>query len=243
MIETKSLSHTVRLFATSLCWTDLFKPVMYCSYHGDLKKIPFWYKKEKGHSCVTDLKLSLDELLGKMKSNTRNEIRRAEREGCAFAVEDGVQNFIPFYNSFCDSKGFADQVSEARLGKFKHLLVTKSMKGETVLAMHVTQLDPIGKTALLILSGSQRLDADADQKLIGWGNRFLHYKDLEWLKAQGYEIYDWCGVCLDPNDPRYSIGQFKLGLGGTVVESWTLRTPLYVFLERAHDLVRKLRSK
>ena len=43
MIETKSITHTIRLFAKSLSWTDLFKVVMYCSYRGDKEIIPFYY--------------------------------------------------------------------------------------------------------------------------------------------------------------------------------------------------------
>ena len=231
MIETKCLTHTIRLFAERLSWLDLFRPVMYCSYRGDKNRIPSYYSVIKGHSCVTDLTLSLENILKAMKSNTRNEIRRAEKEGCEFCVVDNISEFIPFYNEFCKSKGFPDYVSEARLGKFEHIIVTKVVCNDMTLAMHVTQLDPNGGVSLLILSGSMRLTENVDRKLIGWGNRYLHFKDLEWLKAQGYKVYDWSGVCLEPTDPRYSIGQFKLSFGGAIVESWTLKSPLFAFLE------------
>lgn len=243
MIETKSFTHTVRLFADSLRWTDIFRVVMYCSYRGDKEKIPFYYSIDKGASCETDLRLPLDELMGMMKSNTRNEIRRAEREGCRFVIDKDFSDFIPFYNSFCDSKGFHDYVSHRRMAKFHNLLVTRVVCGDVVLAMHVTQLDPVGKVALLILSGSQRLDAGANTKLIGWGNRFLHFKELEWLKSQGYELYDWSGVCLDKNNPQYSIGQFKLSFGGRIVDSWTLKSPLFVFLEKCRHFARTLSKR
>ena len=174
-----------------------------------------------------------------MKSNTRNEIRRAEREGCRFEIDKDASDFIPFYNSFCDSKGFPDYVNARRLSKFKSLLITRVVCGDTVLAMHATQLDPVGKIALLILSGSQRLDVGANSKLIGWGNRYLHFKEIEWLKQQGYETYDWSGVCLDPNNPQHTIGQFKLSFGGEVVDSWTLKSPLYVLLEHARSVIRR----
>lgn len=231
MIETKAWTHTIRLFADSVKWTDIFRVVMYCSYRGDKKKIPCWFSIVKGMSAVTDLKMQMVDILGKMKSNTRNEIRRAEKEGCEFAINNDVAKFIPFYNAFCKSKGFPDYVSMGRLSKFKNLLITSVSHGGSILAMHATQLDPASKTALLILSGSQRLDAGVDKKMIGWGNRYLHYKDLELLKAQGYEVYDWSGVCMDPSDPRYSIGQFKLSFGGDVVDAWTLKSPMYRLLE------------
>lgn len=242
MIEARSFTHTIRIFATKVHWTDLFRPVAYFNYCGDPTGIPFWYQKSKDHSCVTDLRLPMEELLGRMKSNTRNEIRRAVREGCSFSVVTDYGEFIPFYNDFCKNKGFADHVSVARLRKFPKLLITKSMKDGKILAMHATQLDPENNIAILILSGSQRLDDNADRKLIGWGNRYLHYKDLEWLKNHGYNRYDWSGVCLDPDDSRYSIGQFKLSFGGDIVDSWTLRTPLYVILEHVRNMMKKYQS-
>ena len=243
MIEIKSPTHTLRLFAGHLQWSDVFRVVMYCSYRGDKSRIPFFYSIDKGASCETDLRPSLTEIMAKMKSNTRNEIRRAEREECRFAIDDGFDEFIPFYNAFCDSKGYGDHVSRARLSKFKNILVTRVVCGDDTLAMHVTQLDPTGKIAILVLSGSQRLGKGVNTKLIGWGNRYLHFKELEWLKEHGYETYDWSGVCLDPHNPQHTIGQFKLSFGGTLVESWTLKSPLYAFLEKTRDLFRRLRNK
>jgi len=242
MIETRSLTHTCRLFADKLSWTDMFRVILYAGYRGDLAEVPSWYRKIPGHSCLTDLSLPMDDIMAAMKSNTRNEIRRAIKEGCAFAVVKDVHEFVPFYNAFCASKGFPDYTDAARLKKFRHILITKAMQGDQVLAMHVNQLDSESHTALLILSGSQRLDAGVDKKLIGWGNRFLHYKELEYLKDKGYTTYDWSGICLDPNDEKYSIGQFKLGFGGKLIESPSLMTPLYALLERVRAKVVKFRG-
>ncbi len=243
MIEVKSITHTVRLFADRLDFLDLFKVILYCNYRGDLKKIPGYYKIIPGKSCETDLRRSMDEILAQMKSNTRNEIRRAEREGCEFEVVEDIDEFVPFYNAFCDSKGFNDYVSHSRLAKYKSILISKAVKDDTTLAMHVNLLDEKSKTALLILSSSQRLSEGVDRKLIGWGNRFLHYKDLEYLKSKGFGTYDWSGVCMDPDDPRYSIGQFKLGFGGKLVDGTSLMTPLYAFLEKVKSVVTRLRHR
>lgn len=231
MIEIKSMTHTVRLFASRLDILDLVMPVMYCSYRGNKDKIPFYYKVIRGDSCFTDLTVGIDAVLASMKSNTRNEIRRADREGCKFSIVGDMDEFIPFHNSFCDSKNLPDHVDRSRLLKYgNRLLLTKVTCNGVVLAMHANIVDPVSKTALLILSSSQRLSENVDKKMIGWGNRFLHFKELEYLEKEGYATYDWSGVCLDPNDPRYSIGQFKLGFGGKLVDSWTLESPVYTFL-------------
>lgn len=242
MIVVKSLTHITRLFAGSVCPSDICKLAVYFSYQGDLARVPAWYSKSKGYSARSDLTVSLDEMMAKMKSNTRNEIRRAMKEGCEFEIVKDIDEFVPFYNSFCTSKGLNDFVDRARLVKYKDILITKAMcKGET-LAMHANILDPEGHLGVLILSCSQRLDAGVDKKLIGWGNRFLHYKELEYLKDRGYTCYDWSGVVIDPEDPLYSIGQFKLAFGGKLVESWTLKSPLYRLLEGVRNVLIKFRK-
>ena len=237
MIEVKSRTHTIRLFANQLQLSDIYKLVLYCGYRGDVKRIPWYYTVSKGASCYTDLTQSMDEIAALMKSNTRNEIRRAEREGCTFSIVESKAEFIPYYNGFCHDKGLNDFTSESRMGKYKKVLMTKATHDNEVLAMHANILDDESKTALLLYSCSRRLSDNVDRKLIGWGNRFLHYKDLEHLKNLGFEYYDWSGVCTDPNDPRYSIGQFKLSFGGRLIESWTVKSPLYARLEKLRNLL------
>lgn len=242
MIEVKAKTHTIRLFANKLKMSDIFKLVLYCGYRGDVKKVPSYYSISKGASCYTDLTQPMDVIVSRMKSNTRNEIRRAEREGCSFSLVESVTEFIPFYNSFCKDKGLNDFTSEARMGKYRNVLMTKVVHDDEVLAMHANILDDESKTALLLYSCSRRLSDNVDRKLIGWGNRFLHYKDLEHLKGKGFECYDWSGVCTDPNDSRYSIGQFKLSFGGKQIDSWTIKSPLYARLEKVRNVVNAWRQ-
>ena len=95
MIEVKTLTHTSRMFATELSVLDFFRIVLYSSYRGDKGRIPWYYTIIRGSSCVTDLRASADEILASMKSNTRNEIRRAIRDGCEFRIEESLDDFVP----------------------------------------------------------------------------------------------------------------------------------------------------
>ena len=105
MIEIKSRTHTIRLFADKLRASDVFKLVLYCGYRGDIKKIPWYYTVTKGASCYTDLTQSMDEIKSLMKSNTRNEIRRAEREGCLFSIIDQIMSLFRITMGFAVTKG------------------------------------------------------------------------------------------------------------------------------------------
>lgn len=242
MIEIISKTHVQRLFATKTQFSDLFKAVVYFGFKGRVDDIPFYFSKHKGESCETDLTLSIEEIMGLMKSNTRNEVRRAEKENCTFEIENDIDAFVKFYNDFCDSKGLNDYTNRARLTKYQEVLITKCIHDGQVVAMHANILDRNSKVALLLFSCSQRFDAGIDKKLIGWGNRYLHFKDMEYLKNQGFTKYDWSGTCSDPEDERYTISQFKLSFGGTPVDSWTLRSPIFVAMEKIRDLVVRFRK-
>ena len=242
MITITSSTHIIKMFADQLSVSDLFVPVLYNGYRGDKDKIPFCYSIIIGHSCVNDLSKSMDEILAGMKSNTRNEIRRAEKEGIVFSQKVEKEDFIKMYNEFCASKGLDDFTSVARMSKYKDLLLTQAIHGGRPLAMHASVLDPIGNLAFLLYSCSPRLEDGVDRKMIGWANRYLHYKELEWLKTHGYQTYDWSGVCLDKDSPKYSIGQFKMSFGGELIESVILRSPIFVFLESLRSFVRMILS-
>lgn len=232
MINVKSRTHTVRYLAQSVIPSDLFRVVRYVGYRGDVKRLPWWLSVDMANSCRTDLTRTPDEWLADMKSNTRNEIRRAERDGCRFEVAEGVDEFVALYNAFAKEKGLNDVVTPARLKPYRDLLVTKAVRGggET-LVVHVNVMNREDGDAMLLFSCSSRLDDAADRQLIGRANRFLHFKDLQYMKEHGCRLYDWSGVCVDPDDPRYPIGKFKLSMGGTLVESPILKTPPYRLCE------------
>ena len=61
---------------------------------------------------------------------------------------------------------------------------------------------------------------------------------LVYLKEHGYKVFDWSGIVLDPEDSRYSIGQFKLSFGGKVIDSLVLCSPIFKLLEYVRNIIR-----
>lgn len=231
MLEVKSRFFRNRYFATKLSWLDLFRAIHYFNYLGNSETVPWYYVKKVGVSCVSDLTLGIEKTMKGMHNTTRTHIKRAIKEGCSFHIDNDIDAFVPYYNDFCRSKGLNDYTSKARILKYKDILSTRVEHNGITLARHINILDKVGKNAFLMFSCSQRLDESADRRMIAWANKFLHYKDLEWLVNAGYEKYDWSGICLDENDERYSIGQFKLSFGGEITRPLMLRTPLFCLLE------------
>lgn len=233
MLEIKNTLYTQRFYAKTLPYSDLFKAVTYTQFEGELNNIPFWYEKHPGETATIDLTKSEEELYKDMKSNTRNEIKRAEKEGCTFETNYDYELFVPFYNAFCESKGLAEKITVATLAKYDKMIIGVVRHGDTILAMHANVVNQKDGSATLFYSCSMRMNENVDRKLIGWGNRYLHWKEFLLFKEMKLNRYEWNGISSDPDHPEWvSISQFKLGFGGTAKYSMGLRTPLFIIMKK-----------
>ena len=219
-----------KIYAIKPSLLDWFIPATYQHYEG--KTIPAYYKVVVRNTNVIDLTQDINVILAKMKSNTRNEIRRAEREGCVCEFTEDVIDFIPFYNAFAKDKGLDDSLTVRSLIQYGKICIGIAKHGDSILSMHATAIDTDSKKAMLLYSCSPRLEDDIDKKMIGWGNRLLHYKEFEYFKQVGMIEYDWNGVCLDPNQTeKYNIGLFKQAFGGINKNNVCLFSPIYRLLK------------
>lgn len=240
MIEVINKIYIQRFFARKLPLKDLLQAVTYTQFEGQCH-IPFWYKKVRGETATINLKLTKEELYSHIKSNTRNEIKRAQKEGCAVEYNHDYASFVPYYNRFCQEKGLDDCIDVQTLAKYDKTLISIVKYGEDVLAMHATVVNMKDKEAMLLYSCSRRMDESVDKRLIGWGNRLLHYEELMKFKEWGIERYEWNGICTDPSKPSwYSITQFKLSFGGEAKVSIGLRTPLFVMMKWVQTMLKKI---
>lgn len=230
-----------RFFAKRLKSSDVYKAVTYTQFEGDKKHIPFYYKRLHGHTGTIDLTKDMNILVSEFKTKTRNEIRRAEKEGCTWEYNYDYDSFIPYYNEFSSSRGLNENIDRSRLDKYDRTVISLVKHGNDILTMHATVVNKEESFAMLLYSGSIRLEKGVDRNLIGWGNRFLHYKEFELFKSWGIERYEWDGICIDPNDKaKFGIGKFKQEFGGVVKESFSLRTPLFLIMKKVQTLLSKL---
>lgn len=240
MIEIRNRYHTQKLFATALNRWDFLRMVYYGSYRGEAP-IPFYFVKRRGTTAWVDLRKDLSEHFSSLKSNVRNEIRRAEREGCQVKYSQDYAAFVSFYNEFARKKKSLYPITVSQVEKYGNSVVSVVKHGERLLAMHVTAFDEDTKTAFLLYSCSARLEENAHRSLMGMANRYLHWCDFEHFQSMGYERFDWNGVSLDPADrERYRIGCFKLSLGGDVVERVNLFSPLFALMFYLKKILRSI---
>lgn len=202
---------------------DYFRLALYTDYNG-VK--PIMFKEKLGKTVRVDLTQDIDEIFGKMKTNYRNEVRRAIKEGIEFYQSSDLESFICFYNSFAEKKGL-QKISSRNVSKYPNYFLTKAVYKGAILCYHALIYDEVAQKVYLLYSASNRLDDEIDTKIIGIANKFLHYKEFELFKNNNVKLYDFSGIVEDPNNrEEYGIGNFKKGFGGDIVEYNALYSPI-----------------
>lgn len=217
MIYIDNKFKTLSLYSTRVFLQDVIKPSVYAAFDplGNSKKTCGMIKDMRKTIWI-DLKQSEDEILMSFKSNTRNEVRKALREGYTIEKVENVEEFVTFYNSFASEKNLG-LISIGTISKFPKTAIYKSIFAGKVLTMHASIMDVDNKIVRLLYSASVRLDEGIDRKSVGFSNRYLHYEELIEFKKLGYEIYDFGGINEDEsNKEQYNITIFKKGFGGEV---------------------------
>lgn len=235
MIEIQTRRGPVKKSTKWFCsrpdWRDALKLVQYkqCQHLESVKG----FHRMNFHTIFVDLGKTEASLLGNCGKNTRYKINRARREEVSFAVEENLQNFAKFFNTFAQQKSLTSLQKTNIEALSPHLHVTKAGCNGEDLVMHSYLVDTrLGRARLLHSASHFRQQSETfSRNFIGRANRFLHFEDMVHFKKLGLKIYDFGGYALNTKQKELQeINRFKEGFGGIVVqESHYLSTPLYCF--------------
>ena len=184
---------------------------------------------EEFPSLLTDLTEDEETILSHIAKDTKYQIRRASKEGIVFEgytgkdiSDDMLEAYYNFFEEFWKSKNIDYSESE----KSKQLSEAKKYRDANAFALTMAKLCEkvlvyhtyiVGEDfARSHQSASQfRTDEEVTSRIIGYGNRFLHYQDMIYFKNAGKKFYDWGGA--GTSDEVASITEFKKAFGGTPV--------------------------
>lgn len=211
------------------------------------KVFTFFCKCEEFHSLYCDLTASPQELLASFKANTRNEIRRGEKEDfrCEFDIE--VECIKTLHVKMAEEKGM-DYTSVIReYNSLKpYLFVTCVKRGANILVAHSFLIAKDKKLVMLKSSASSfRSLEKEEQKHIGFANRYLHYQEMLYFKEKGFLIYDFGGyaVNIDENDPKYAINKFKESFCGKKIIYYNYKSFSYIIIENIFRIFSKIKRR
>lgn len=230
MISVRTFFRTIILYGDFVSLADKFKLSQFTSFTGE--KCVKLMKTQCRRTVFIDLKKSEEEILMDFKSNTRNEVRRAIKDGYLVEEVYNPEEFISFYNSFASERNLPS-INLNHVKKWKSFRIYKSIFNDNVLSMHVTIFDEELKIARLLYSASARFNECTNRKEVGISNRYLHYWEFTEFKRLGYVTYDFAGVTDDPEETElYNISNFKRSFGGVEEDVYFLYSyPLYIVLK------------
>lgn len=181
--------------------------------------LDFQAKSEDWWTTFIPLTLPKEELFKRTDPKScRYEIRKTEKLSYSVSVNEKMDEAHELIQNFIKRKNYRPPLTRAEWKEIKEFRHVHSihLNGQIV-AAHVMLLDPPTRVRLLISAGLSRNEKKIG-RLLGALNRRLHWEEILFYKAQGYEQYDFGGIYPDPNHPFHGIGQFKTSFGGDNVK-------------------------
>lgn len=205
-------------------------------------------------TLVNDLTKEPEEIKSGFAKNCKYEVNRAEREDVTYRIlagkeisDEDIDTFVGFFTRFWESKNipFSDgeQIKrDFRLYRDIDALVISigTVSGED--AIYHTYIHDEKRARLWHSASLYRLLSDEDdssRKIIGMGNRYLHFRDMIYFKEKGLTEYDWGGA--GKGEDVASITKFKEAFGGLPEQSYEfeevrgIKAHLFKFLINVMD--------
>jgi peptidoglycan pentaglycine glycine transferase (the first glycine) len=177
---------------------------------------------------VTDLRPSEDELLARMMTTWRQNIRAGARKGLTVRLGVGEADLAAFYRLLRETGErdrfyvYPQQLYRDMLANYSAAAAARDATAEMALLLAEYQGEPVAAATVAVLgswgwnlhSGSS---GQAEHRKLR-PNYLLQWECMRWVKARGADYYDWRTIpdVLEPGQEMYGVYEFKRGFGGFV---------------------------
>jgi lipid II:glycine glycyltransferase (peptidoglycan interpeptide bridge formation enzyme) len=216
-------------------------PTAYMDSYGASK--PWGFSTEYRHTLVTDLTPNESDIFQNFPKDTRNQIRRCEREHLfELNTNTDLQAFMQLYQRFAKARGLSIlQIADIQsLTKSDYQIFSADYQGLPLIG-HFYLVSPQTQTVSLLLSASSPLKYTDDtlKQAMAHANRCLHWQGIRYFKQQGFQRYDWGGYALNTSDPTLQgINRFKKTFNGQLTPLYNHYSPLYVLIETIRSILK-----
>ena len=187
-------------------------------------------KCTKQITLLSDICEEDQKLWESISKTVRNEIRRAAREGVSCKIYDShnineelIKHFNELYHGMYAEKGKEDaylpmNAINSFIENNAFIISVAEVDGE-IAVCHSYVVDH--NNARLLHSCSEFRNVDSNKRnAIGRANKYLHWKDIQYLKKCGIKVYDWGGIT--SYDTPNGIDRFKIAFGGRCKEYYNI---------------------
>ncbi len=196
-----------------------------------------------------DLTAHLEQILERMKSKWRYNIRLSERKG--IHVRTGTLADIPAFYELLQTTGERDHFAIHSLHYYRVAFELLAARDAVRLFIADFENKPLAMIFVTTF-GDEAIylyGASSNQERNRMPNHALHWAAIEWAKARGCKTYDLWGIpetldeAREESDLPSSLYQFKQGFGGQVVHYAGAWDQIYnPFLYRLYRAAREFRK-
>ncbi len=195
--------------------------------------LPFFIENRE-YTLVHDLTIDSEIQFNSFSRDTKSQIRRAEKLDVLYKVNDvSIDEFIELYNDLANIKKIPLMTKE-RIVKYNLEDLTffsAHMDNELIIVHVYIHGDKICRP-LYSSSIIHKIDDPMKRKNIGFINKLMHWKEMEYFKEHRYEIYDFGGYGNDKeNKALAGVDRFKKSFNGSIKELYEYYSlPFYLLL-------------
>ena len=163
------------------------------------------------------LEKSEEELFNNIKKSTRNEIRRASKEGVECSQLTNTVEGLKLHRQYYKENSLGS-VSINRYVDNACVRVTIASFQSRIIAIHTYIFCEHSKIFRLLFSSTIPAEYGVERNIIGWGNRALHWHDIKYSKNNNFDVYDFGGLAVgdDLDAKTEEINRFKKSFGGEI---------------------------
>jgi hypothetical protein len=203
LVKDLRASDVVRVFSAPAIYSSKVRPIV----------------RSERQTTFVDLSKGQDAIYAAMPSGCRYKVRRAQRmrDRIDIAMNTGaaVSDFMELYNRFARAKRNLPILTPQRFNEYMPYadVFMLYFDGRPTCGRLVLR-DVEARTALMLHSGSRRLEAGVDTITVGLLNRYLHWHEMKTYQAAGLERYDFGGA----GTATPTVTQFKRSFGGHLIK-------------------------
>ena len=185
-------------------------------------------------TILVDLTRGEDVLWKNLKKDTRNSVRRAEKDGVnvvhyASCTAQQLEDFARTYRELEIRKGLTplDLKRLARLNREKILALSIATRRDgRPLSWHAYIVKGAHARLMNSVQHLMELASSEERSFVGRAHRLHIWRDIQTFQKHGRSIYDLGGYH-DGDDPiQHSIGRFKEEFGGTTIPCYSAIIPM-----------------
>jgi hypothetical protein len=195
--------------------------------------VPNKHARTRRHpTVVIDLSRSEEDIFRGFNDTTRNEIRRAIREGVSHEIT--AQPTLDHINEFLAASQDLMKLKGIPVADFSVLKIHQA-HGELIISRTKNSVNEVqsyhvyirrGSVALLINSLTIRANkSQADRSFASRANRLNHWEDAKFLKLSGVELLD-IGGWASSGKGLMDLAAYKKGFGGRVISAYFQLIPM-----------------